>query len=167
MVDIKPIYLNECYLFQNKINYLDKIYFCFAKIKLFKHTFKKETLAQVFSCEFCEISKNTFYRTPLGDYFWASNNVPLQCLHTAKSLLVLVGELVKLFCSNYWQSPKITAAVHYFHYNSHQHHHYHHFHYHWKMHLYRLKTLLTIPLYCNMISYLFQSVFFLQVYIFL
>ena len=28
---------------------------------------KKETLAQVFSCEFCEISKNTFfYRTPLA-----------------------------------------------------------------------------------------------------
>ena len=27
---------------------------------------KKETLAQVFSCEFCEIFKNTFYyRTPL------------------------------------------------------------------------------------------------------
>ena len=27
---------------------------------------KKETLAQVFSCEFCEISKNAFsYRTPL------------------------------------------------------------------------------------------------------
>ena len=27
---------------------------------------KKETLAQVFSCEFCEVSKNTFfYRTPL------------------------------------------------------------------------------------------------------
>ena len=27
---------------------------------------KKDTLAQVFSCEFCEISKNTFfYRTPL------------------------------------------------------------------------------------------------------
>ena len=25
---------------------------------------KKETLAQVFSCEFCEISKNTSYRTP-------------------------------------------------------------------------------------------------------
>ena len=29
---------------------------------------KKETLAQVFSCEFYEISKNTFfYRTPLMD----------------------------------------------------------------------------------------------------
>ena len=27
---------------------------------------KKETLAQVFSCEFCEISKNTFFdKTPL------------------------------------------------------------------------------------------------------
>ena len=27
---------------------------------------KKETLAQMFSCNFCEISKNTFfYRTPL------------------------------------------------------------------------------------------------------
>ena len=31
---------------------------------------KKETLTQVFSCELCEISKNTFpYRTPPGDYF--------------------------------------------------------------------------------------------------
>ena len=29
-----------------------------------------ETLAQVFSCEFCEISKNTFfYRTPLDNCF--------------------------------------------------------------------------------------------------
>ena len=31
---------------------------------------KKESLAQVFSCEFCEISKNTFSgRTPLVDSF--------------------------------------------------------------------------------------------------
>ena len=30
----------------------------------------KETLAQVFPCEFCEISKNNFfYRTPLDDCF--------------------------------------------------------------------------------------------------
>ena len=29
------------------------------------HFIKKETLVQVFSCEFCEVSKNTFsYRTP-------------------------------------------------------------------------------------------------------
>ena len=32
---------------------------------------KKDNLAQVFSCEFCEISQNTFfYRTPLDDCFW-------------------------------------------------------------------------------------------------
>ena len=30
------------------------------------------TLAQVFSCEFCEISKNIFYRTPLDDCFCSS-----------------------------------------------------------------------------------------------
>ena len=31
---------------------------------------KKKTLTQVFSCEFCEISTNTFsYRPPLGDCF--------------------------------------------------------------------------------------------------
>ena len=32
---------------------------------------KKETLAQMFSCEFCEIYKNSFFnRTPLDDCFW-------------------------------------------------------------------------------------------------
>ena len=31
---------------------------------------KKETLAQVFFCEFCEISQYTFYRTPPNDCFW-------------------------------------------------------------------------------------------------
>ena len=45
---------------------------------------KRETLAQVFSCEFCEISKNTvFYRTPLmaaseSYMFKRVLNVPLQ-----------------------------------------------------------------------------------------
>ena len=38
---------------------------------------KKETLAQVFSCEFCEISKNTFsHRTPpvaASDFFLRCN----------------------------------------------------------------------------------------------
>ena len=34
-----------------------------------KKTFiKKETLAQVFSCEFCEISKNTFFT----EHVWAT-----------------------------------------------------------------------------------------------
>ena len=31
IIDIKPIYLNKPYLFQNKIYCLDKFYFCFAK----------------------------------------------------------------------------------------------------------------------------------------
>ena len=38
VVDIKPICLNKRYLFQNKIYYLDEIYFCFAKIKFSKLT---------------------------------------------------------------------------------------------------------------------------------
>ena len=41
VVDIKPIYLNKRYLFQNKIYYLDKIYFFFAKLKLSKRTLYK------------------------------------------------------------------------------------------------------------------------------
>ena len=41
VVVIKPIYLNKRYLFQNKIYYLDKVYFCFAKIKLSKDTMHK------------------------------------------------------------------------------------------------------------------------------
>ena len=64
---------------------------------------------------------------------------------------------MKLFCSNYWQYPPVTAAVHYFHYNS---HHHYRFHYHYKMHIYCLKILLTIPL-CNMIScLLYRHIFF-------
>ena len=40
-------------------------FFC-RKVAKVATLFKKETMAQVFSCEFCEISKNTFsYRTPL------------------------------------------------------------------------------------------------------
>ena len=37
---------------------------------------KKETLVQVFSCEFYEISKNTFFcKTPLDDYFCTDNSL--------------------------------------------------------------------------------------------
>ena len=60
----------------------------------------------------------------------------------------------------------------YLHYNSHDHFHFHHFHYHLyhcKIHLYRLRIVLTIPLDCNIIPCLFQLnfVFFLPAYIFL
>ena len=37
--------------------------------------FKKETLAQVFSCEFCEDSKNTFFI----EHIWATASVNYQC----------------------------------------------------------------------------------------
>ena len=37
-----------------------------ARVSFLINSIKKETLAQVFSCKFCEISKNTFFhRTPL------------------------------------------------------------------------------------------------------
>ena len=36
-----------------------------ARVSFFNKVIKKEALAQVFSCKFCKISKNTFsYRTP-------------------------------------------------------------------------------------------------------
>ena len=48
---------------------------CFLK----KET-KRETLAQVFSCEFLEISKNTvYYRTPLVAAYGAPFSVGLIC----------------------------------------------------------------------------------------
>ena len=40
-VDIKPIYFKTHYLFQNKIYYFDKIYFCFPKITISKLTLYK------------------------------------------------------------------------------------------------------------------------------
>ena len=144
VVDIKPIYLNKYHLFQNKICYLDTVYFCFTIIKLFKHTIKEEAVAQMFSCEFCEISKNTFFTEHLRATTSKQVTVPLQCLHMAKLLIISSRRTGETILSNYWQNPKITAAVHYFHYNSHHHYHYYHFHYHCKMHLYRLKILLTI-----------------------
>ena len=46
---------------------------------------KEETLAQVFSCEFCEISKNTiFYRTPTNDSFCLQWFVFCLCLLTIR-----------------------------------------------------------------------------------
>ena len=99
----------------------------------------------MFSCECCEISKNTFFK----EHLWATASkqvtVPLQCLQTTISLISSCRRTGETILSNYWQNPKITAAtVHYFHYNSHHHYHYHHFHYHCKMHPYYLKILLTI-----------------------
>ena len=42
-----------------------------------KAAIKKETLAQVFSCEFCEISKNTFFT----EHLWTTTSVSLSEQH--------------------------------------------------------------------------------------
>ena len=111
VVDIKPIYLNKRYLFQNKIYYLDKIYFFFAIIKLFKHTIKKQALAQMFSCEFCKISKNTFFTEHLRATASKQVTVPLQCLQTAKSLISSSRRTGETIFSNYWQNAKIGKSL--------------------------------------------------------
>ena len=53
--------------------------------------FKKETLTQVFSCEFCKISKNTFFhRTPLEAaseyYFWLIQRKLLKQVSTGMAI---------------------------------------------------------------------------------
>ena len=67
-------------------------------------------------------------------------------------------KIVKLFYSNYWETPSVTDVAHYFHYNS----HIIDFHYYCKMQLYCLKIYLAMLL-CNMIPCLFQLnfIFFL------
>ena len=62
---------------------------------------KKETLAQVFSSEFCEISKNTFlHRTPLMDAF------------VFKKVLLIMTFNIKNFCGAFCTSqPRIEKEM--------------------------------------------------------
>ena len=55
------------FLFLTKEASNESIFNFIKKVTLLKNCnfIKKETLAQVFSCEFCEISKNTFFREHL------------------------------------------------------------------------------------------------------
>ena len=56
---------------------------------------KKETLAQFFSCEFCKIFENLFYRTPLEDCFWPYLWLKLKCsLVLTKSLFRMIGRVI-------------------------------------------------------------------------
>ena len=61
---------------------------------------KKETLAQVFSCEFCEISKNTFF----AEHLRTSASVCLQ--YTSKKMSVqrssFLQKLLNTSC-NFWK----------------------------------------------------------------
>ena len=54
---------------------------------------KKETLAQVFSCEFCKISKNTFFT----EHLWttASNNRTLRLVGAFFSLTLNASRYTK------------------------------------------------------------------------
>ena len=98
----------------------------------------------MFSCEFCEISNNNFFTEHLWVIASKQVTVPMQCLQMAKLLISSCRRTGETIMSNYLQNSKITATVHYFHYNSHHHYHYYHFHYHCKMHLYHLKNPLSI-----------------------
>ena len=57
---------------------------------------KKATLAQVFSCEFCEISKNTFFTEPL----WTTASFSIIILSTKKcySSFLKIGFVFQKIC---------------------------------------------------------------------
>ena len=62
-------------------------------------TVLKKTLAQVFSCEICEIFKNTFfYRTPPGDCFWLELVDTGRKPNVHKTLKRRLGRLLNVLC---------------------------------------------------------------------
>ena len=64
---------------------------------------KKETLAQVFFCEFCEIFKNTFY-----ECFWT-----LQVSNrTSSELQSLTFMVKKSYTKNIWNTVDMSLFVH-------------------------------------------------------
>ena len=79
---------------------------------------KKNTLAQVFSCEFCEISNNTFFdRTPLVA---ASENIAfllkvmLKCLHDSfwnVSKMTEEKNFAEAEAEEYSRSPNIGPSL--------------------------------------------------------
>ena len=71
---------------------------------------KKETLAQVFSYEFYEISKNTFfYRTPLGDCFFTLNRNLTTLLYVRKEK----NPKLKIFISSLFQGKSFVCKFKY------------------------------------------------------
>ena len=85
--------------------------------------FKKEILEQVFSCEFCEISKVTFlYRTPLvvaSEYLtvviYSNHYLSINFIHHLKTFLPTgyfkfsgFSSLVNFFCFTFWKMEHIV-----------------------------------------------------------
>ena len=65
----------------------------FLEISQAYNFFKKETLAQVFSCEFCEISKNTFSnRTPPWLVLSNGSSEMFFKIDVLKNLAIFTGE---------------------------------------------------------------------------
>ena len=70
---------------------------------------KKETLTQVFSREFCKVSKNSFFtRTPTGDCFCFYDRL----LESLAALILVINES-KTRCRKYMRTWKIceTATI--------------------------------------------------------
>ena len=83
---------------------------------------KKETLTQVFSCEFCQISKkNLFYRTPLDDCFYPCKARLKACNFIKKRLqhrcfyVKFAKFLRKPMLQNIWERLLLINGLLYFH----------------------------------------------------
>ena len=95
MVDIKLIYLNKGYLFQNKIYYLDKIYLSFAKTKFSKHTLYRSSRPEVFC-------KKGVLRNRAKFLNWLPDNI--------KKRHVL-QYLTSIYVPAYWKSSNSEACA--------------------------------------------------------
>ena len=63
---------------------------------------KKETLAQVFSCEFCKISKNTFFT----EHLWATASVIAEVYLKSTQFLNKKVSNVEQNSKNHWKTFK-------------------------------------------------------------
>ena len=68
---------------------------------------EKETLAQVFSCGFCEICKDNFSTEPAAERLQTTASAPSSSL----SLLLLVISPMSVFCSNSKGSKKFESSI--------------------------------------------------------
>ena len=60
-------------------------------------------LAQMFSSEFCELFKNAFYRTPLGEWLWRSSWCPYDFRKSYTK--ILFKACVRYFLWSFYFSP--------------------------------------------------------------
>ena len=61
----------------------------------FNNFIKKETLAQVFSCEFCEISKNTYFT----EHVWTTASIygKFYSFQSSGNTLIIIERLLKVY----------------------------------------------------------------------